>query len=556
MSAAVVIPMVPTELGAECLPLPESRPNSPTNIEEPAATALATSAQTEVISSVTVQTHGAAKDVEPAADADGSETNRHVTDVNANSPANGPKVEVDAATIDGAATKTSDPEQSVGPADPKHMDPNDTENNGNVSKTFFTSELRSNSSPVYEQGRISLKFSELSDLFVKTTDANGRVYIFEVHSATLEAASTVFYNMIYTSNTRGNKEVWIWELQDSVIGLKVMFSLLHLNYRAALFSRDPNSHQVYEVLRVLAKYGIRDEAFHPFVKSWVAGFRNGLDKTQLTHLERLYTSHKLGDFKTLKGSIRKVAHDVEVDEDGSMLLDKKPIQEVVPITDELVTNVRAVRTEDLKDILEPLIIAYETLMGDANDHELADFCRSTDGHDECNEKLLGSLLGNLRRQKLRPLPTPSTYTGSVGALAVKVSQMDIRGLIVPNLEPHKQRHGRCKLGQDDVARHLLECKAYVPIYDDLVEQIVVTIKRVGTNKTDKDDFMDYMDVFNEACTKYDEGFLHDDWGWDDDVKSEGSMSLSPTEDSSFAEDSDSKEGKGSPDLTISANSAT
>lgn len=58
--------------------------------------------------------------------------------------------------------------------------------------------------------------------------------------------------------------------------------------------------------------------------------------------------------------------------------------------------------------------------------------------------------------------------------------MDIRGLIVPNLEPHKQRYSRYKLGQDNIARHLLECKAYVPLYDNLVKQMVITTKQVGT----------------------------------------------------------------------------
>lgn len=410
-------------------------------------------------------------------------------------------------------------------------------------------------SPVYEQGRINLKFSEMTDLFIKATDTNGRVFVFQVYSATLEAASTVFYDMIYTSNTRGNKEMWLWELNDSVIGLKVMFSLLHLNYRAALFTRDPDSRQVYEVLRVLDKYGIRDEAFHPFVKSWIAGFRKGLDDTLLTTLERLYAAHKLGDFKTLKVCIRKIAHDIELSEDGAVLLDKKPIQEVVPISDELVANVQAVRAADLKNILQPLKTAYETLMGEANDPDPTRFCRSTDGHDECNEKLLGSLLGNLRRQKLRPIPTPSTYLGSVGALAEKVSQMDICGLIVPNLEPHKQRHGRCKLGQDDIAKQLLECKAYVPIYDDLIEQMVATTKRVGINKTEMDEFEDYMDVFNKVSIRYDEEVLHDFWGWEEDANPSDCVSILPTNESGVDGESDVNQRKASVDLTVPVDSA-
>lgn len=405
------------------------------------------------------------------------------------------------------------------------MDPNDTENKGNVSKSFFTSDVKRCLSPIDEQGSITIKFSEMADLFVKTTNDKGRVFIFQVHSATLEAASTVFYDMVYTSNTRGNKEAWVWDLDDSIVGLKVMFALLHNNYRAALFTQEPTSQQVYEVLRVLAKYGIQDEAFHPFVRSWLEGFRSGLSDTQLTSLQRLYTAYKLGDFRTLKSSIRKVAHDVEVSEDGSMVLDKMPIQAAVPITDELVANIQAVRAQDLSNILSPLQTAYEILMGDTNEQDPIAYCKSTDGQDECNEKLLGSLLGNLRRQKLRPIPNPSTFTGRVGALAEKVSQMDVRGLIVPNLEPHKQRHGRCKLEQDDVARHLLECKAYVPLYDDLVEQVVTTTKQVGTTKAEETEFEDYKDVFDKASIKYDETLDHSFWGWEDDATSTRNVSL-------------------------------
>lgn len=399
------------------------------------------------------------------------------------------------------------------------MDPNDTENKGNVSKSFFTSDLRRCLSPIDEQGSITVQFSEMADLFVKTADANGRVFVFQVHSATLEAASTVFYDMVYTSNTRGNKEAWVWDLEDSTVGLKVMFSLLHNNYRAALFTQEPTAEHVYEVLRVFAKYGIRDEAFHPFARSWLAGFRMGLNDARLTPLQRLYTAYKLGDFQTLKTSIRQVAHEVEVNEDGSMLVNKTPIQEVVPITDELAANIRAVRTDDLSNLLDPLKMAYDTLMDDTDEAPSVGFCNSTDGQDECNEKLLGSLLGNLRRQKLRPIPDPASYTGRVGTIAEKVSQMDVRGLIVPNLEPHKQRHGRCKLGQDDIAKYLLECKSYVPLYDDLVEQMVITTKQLGTTKSEKAEFKDYKDVFNKASLKYDDALRHEHWGWDENAVS-------------------------------------
>ncbi|KAJ4393518.1 hypothetical protein N0V93_002730 [Gnomoniopsis smithogilvyi] len=563
MPTTIDSPVDRAELQAENLPLPESRPSSPAKLDEPPTSPPIINAQVKVIPSITIQAPqiedgDSTRDAEVVkSDMDsviGPYKSKYSSNVNT-SPETEPKVEIDATMKIAAATKSSD--QFVNLDNMKH--PNDFENSGNIAKTFFTSELESCSSPIHEYGRINLKFSEMADLFIKATDHHGRFFVFQVHSATLEAASTVFYDMIYTSNTRGNKEAWVWELKDSVIGLKVMFSLLHLNYRASLITEQPDSHQVYDVLRVLAKYGIRDEAFHPFAKSWVDGFRDGLDYSLsvLTHLERLYTAYKLGDFKNLKISIRKVAHSAEVSEDGSLLLDNRPIKEIVPISDELVANVNAVRNEDLKNLLQPLKIAYDTLMGDTKDQNAADFCKSTDGHNECQEKLLGSLLGNLRRQKLSPIPISSTYTGSVGTLAEKVSQMDICGLIVPNLEPHKQRHSRCKLGQDDVAKQLLDGKAYVPIYDDLVEQIFFTAKRGGINTADEEEYYDdYKDVFKQACIKYHQGLRYDFWGWNEDKRFTGTLSAASKDESGIDEASDSKSSEASLDLTISVDSTS
>lgn len=402
-------------------------------------------------------------------------------------------------------------------------------------KAFFTDDIRSRGlDTIHEHGSVNLKLGEYTDLFVQVKGPDGRVHAFEVQSDVLAAASTEFHKMVYDTHKRGNKAEWkakwVWELADSAIGLKVLFCLLHHKYVAALFTQEPQPQQVYDVLRTFSKYAIKDEAYHPMAKSWIAGFRKGLAHTNLTQLERLYVAYKLGDFKSLKVCLRKVAHTVEVGEGDVLVVEGKNIQDVVPINDELVANIRAVRSVDLKKLMEPLQKARDSLMGETDDG--ADYCKSTTGHDECNEKILGSLLFSLRRQGLVPIPIPAEYTGTVSVLAVKVSEMDIRGLYVPMLTPTRQLHSLCKLSQDKVAKDILGCKTYLPLYDNLVEHMVLSVRRCGIARQEKGEFEDYKTVFNAASTKYKEDFRQDFWGWDEGAESVGSHALFPTEDDS------------------------
>lgn len=100
--------------------------------------------------------------------------------------------------------------------DHKLVDPNDKENIGNVIKFFYTSSTRKRpSSPVAAApGCCNPRLHRDSDLYVKAKGQDGRAYVFEVVSATLEKASPKFEAMIYGSHTRGNKEEWVWELDD------------------------------------------------------------------------------------------------------------------------------------------------------------------------------------------------------------------------------------------------------------------------------------------------------------------------------------------------------
>lgn len=102
--------------------------------------------------------------------------------------------------------------------DHKFVDPNDRDNIGNdVIKFFYTSSTRKRpSSPVARSpGCCNPHLHRDSDLYIKAKGEDGKAYVFEVVSAILEKASPKFEAMIYGSHTRGNKEEWVWELDDN-----------------------------------------------------------------------------------------------------------------------------------------------------------------------------------------------------------------------------------------------------------------------------------------------------------------------------------------------------
>lgn len=405
-------------------------------------------------------------------------------------------------------------------------------------KYFFTSDTRHRSlSPVRKGGCTNLQFCKESDLFIKAKGSDGSLYVFEVHSGMLAAASPIFSSMVYESHTRGNKEEWVWEFDDSPIGLRVMFSILHLNVHSVIFAHGPKPHQIYQVLRVLDKYEVEDTSFYPWAKSWIDGLRKGSYNTILSHHELLYIAYKLGDFKSLKRYIRKVAYEIESGPDGLMRLDNgKLLQEVIPIAYELEKAIQTVRRNDLEALLKPFREAYKFLMDETKIDE-PKFCKSINHHTECNEKLLGSLLGNLLRQQLHPVPDPMTYKGSVGKLVEKIGKMEIRGLYLPGLEPHKQRHGQCRLDHEAARKKITDCKAQLPLSTNLLEHMYLTAKRVGNLKDEKAEFKDYKDQVNDLSMLYREEFRNHIWGWEDREGSTDVDSVLSEEDSGVVDDS-------------------
>lgn len=383
-------------------------------------------------------------------------------------------------------------------------------------KYFFTSDTRHRPlSPVQEHGCVNLQLHEESDLFIKTQYTDGTLYVFEVHSGILAASSPVFNHMVYSTHTRGNKEEWIWDLNEHPIGLRVMFSILHHNVQAAMFQHNPRPGQLFNVLSVLAKYGVSDRVFYPYAKGWSDTFREEASATQtaLKAHEMLFVACKLGDITSFKKCVRQVAQQVELSEGNAILHDGKELQDIVPISDQVLQTIKDIRINEIKRLFAVFKDAYDFLI----DNKKADkpkYCKSADHHADCHQKLLGSLLSNLVRKKLFPFNNLNRFKGSVRNLIVDMGTMEIRGLYLPGLEPHRQRHGQCRLDVEATLQKVAQSEVEVPLCEVMLEELFLTSKRTGVFHDNKAEFKPHKAQMDDIIYLYRPEFSSHVRGWE------------------------------------------
>lgn len=384
-------------------------------------------------------------------------------------------------------------------------------------KYFFTSDTRHRPlSPVQEHGCVSLQLHDESDLFIRAKAADGTLYVFEVHSGILAASSPVFNRMVYSTHTRGNKEEWIWELHEDPIGLRAMLSILHHNVQAAMFLHKPQLGQLFNVLSVLDKYGVSDRVFHPFARGWRAKFREeaSADQTALKAHEMMFVAYKLGDIKSFKKFVRPVAQQVELSEGNSILVDGKELQDVVPVSDQMVQTIKDIRAHEIERLLAVFKDAYDFL-SDRSKASQPKYCKSADSHADCHQKMLGSLLINLITKQLFPFDKLDGFKGSVRNLIDDMGTMEIQGLMLPGLEAHLQRHTRCRLDVEAALREAAQSEVQVPLCEAMLEEFFLTSKRTGIFHDDKAEFKLHKTQMGDMICLYRAEFSKHVRGWDE-----------------------------------------
>lgn len=306
-----------------------------------------------------------------------------------------------------------------------------------------------------------------------------------------------------------------------------MFCLLHNKFPRALVASKPNPNQLFKVLQVLEKYDVNleDTNYHLFAPSWIDGFNKGLATSKLSTIGALQVAYKIGDFKTTKILIREAAHEIS-DEDGKRLRDF-PMQQP-----EILDSIEKIRNDSLENLLSSLKVPLEYFMDAPNLHG-GQYCKSTEGHFECNQKLLGSLMANLVQQSLFPIPDSASYKGSVAALTNKIEKMEIRGLFYPGVVMTEQKHTLCKLGQAVAVEEVKgkDGKGILPLSDNLLEDMFFACKRNGLLRKEQKEFEPYKDRIRDFELLYRDEFQKDIWGWHDHEAPERDSACDSSDDS-------------------------
>lgn len=285
---------------------------------------------------------------------------------------------------------------------------------------------------------------------------------------------------------------------------------------------------------MLDKYEIDLNAanFHLLASSWIHALRSSA-KGELNVPQLLYVAHKLGDFMTLKQTVHKQAQCSNIAEDGSLSSeDGRRISDIAPINKELLVAIETVRNRDIEAFLQKLKDPYDYFM----DPEVPNgrkYCKSTQGHVKCNQKLFWSLLNNLIQQRLFPFPEPQTYKGSFDDLVQKTLHMSIRGLVYPGVEQSQQRHMNCSLGHLEAVMSIRRDDEDIPLADHLVEHMYFMGKRCGMFRTEMEHFEPYKETLRGANILCRDDFSKGMWGW---LDPDGSEAEGDADDSYYVED--------------------
>lgn len=315
-----------------------------------------------------------------------------------------------------------------------------------------------------------------------------------------------------------------------------MFCLLHNNFPRALVASKPNADQLHKVVQVLEKYEVHlDQTnYHLFASSWINGFNDSLAMSKLSAVEALQVAYAIGDFKTTRTLIREAAHEIS-DEDGRRLQDFPMKQQ------DVLDSIEQIRTESLEKLLSSLKVPLDYFMDAKNSHG-NQYCRSSEGHFECNQKLLGSLMAHLVQQSLFPIPEAASYKGSVATLIGKIERMEIRGLFYPGVVMTEQKHTLCRLGQAVTVEEIKggkDGKGLVPLSDALLEYMYFACKRNGLLRQEQKEFEPYKDRIRDIDLLYRDEFQKDIWSWGYDDTAAGDNAFNGSDDSGIFDIADS-----------------
>ncbi|KAM0813960.1 putative BTB domain-containing protein [Seiridium cardinale] len=278
----------------------------------------------------------------------------------------------------------------------------------------------------------------ISDQSQQTVPTESQATAFTVRSSTVFAASKTLRAALLGHDSKKpiGEENWTIQLYgDRPKPWATLFHIMHTHFKEVP-SDSPDMVQIRYIALLAEKYDLT-HLLRPWARQWIEYLRK--NNTTFQSIRYLSISWIFGDAELFK-SILDVVANRSTRSTKLVQSQANPYQlnlDDIGITDFSVV-VGKLRLEKLKAILEPLEKSVDDLIHGDFSASAGIQCRSSDADvytEDCNQKILATLLRSLAQAKLWPVPKAESVERSFGMILAEV-----RKLTVVSAPRHK-RHG-------------------------------------------------------------------------------------------------------------------
>ncbi|KAK6064205.1 hypothetical protein SCUP234_13090 [Seiridium cupressi] len=280
---------------------------------------------------------------------------------------------------------------------------------------------------------------DLTIIINETVPTKSQATAFTVRSSTVFAASKTLKAALLGHDSRKpiSEENWTIQLYgDRPKPWATLFHIMHTHFKEVP-SDSPNMVQIHHIALIADKYDVT-HLLRPWARQWI----ENLGKTYTTYesVKCLSISWIFGDAELFNSILDVVARRSTI---NTKLVQSQANPYQITINDMGIPNLKVVivgklRLEKLKAILEPLEKSVDDLIHGDFSTSTGIQCRSSDADiytEDCNQKVLATLLRSLAQAKLWPVPKAESIEKTFGMILAEVRKLTVVS------EPKHKRHG-------------------------------------------------------------------------------------------------------------------
>ncbi|KAI1388103.1 uncharacterized protein F4822DRAFT_302346 [Hypoxylon trugodes] len=314
-----------------------------------------------------------------------------------------------------------------------------------------------------------------SDVFIQVKAASGQV-TFKVSSANLAFASPVWRSIIYGDHTtRSDAEDWVIKVDGNPQALHTVFDIIHYKFNGVpeVTSLD----ELYEIAAVTSQY-LCTHLVYPWARKWLKNFSSYAADVDCHHNchKAVFIAWVFGDVQLFSDMADALTVSAKLNANGELVnVDDKPLKKMV-LPYGLPNDIAETRLATISKMLDALNAPFKQTASKVKDRK-ASFCKLNTQQRECEAMMLGSAIPTMVTEGIFPVPNPSHYLDSIGALKSKIEAIHTITYAGKDWKPHLS-HSGCNLGYQ---KAVSKCLKGMPVLlqDEYIKHLVVQAKISG-----------------------------------------------------------------------------